>query len=89
VPGENGVRLSNRRDLCQGFPPQLLTNLSEGLTVASAQWHTTSDLVAEYLIFGYQVRVAQPELFIKRLGDRPEQFLPVHTTVTFAKRPSN
>ena len=65
----------------------MLTNLGEGLTITIGQWHTTSDLVAEDPTFGDQVRVAQPELFINRLGDRPEPFLPVHTTITFAKRP--
>ena len=66
------------RDLSQGFPTELLTTLGEGLTVAIAQWHTTSDLLAEDPIFSCQIRVAQAEFLIDGSRDRCQQLLPVH-----------
>ena len=78
MPGEDGVRLGNRRDFCQGFPPQFLTNLSKGQTIAVTQRHTTHYLLAEDPIFGYQIRVAQAEFLIDGACDRCQQLLPVH-----------
>src|SRR5207249_3111526 len=44
VPGQDGVGLDKRRDLFQGLLAELLAKLSEGLTIAIAQLHATSDL---------------------------------------------
>jgi hypothetical protein len=82
VPSQDGVGLGNRRNLCQGLLAQLLANLGECLAIAIRELHTTSDLLTENAILCYQVRIAKPEFFVNRRGDRPEQFLPVHTSNT-------
>ena len=88
VPGKNGVGLGNRRNLCQGFLAQLLAKLGECCAIAIRELHPTVDLLTENAILGDQVRIAKPELFVNRLGDRPQQFLPVHTAITPAKTSS-
>jgi hypothetical protein len=70
MPGEDGVRLGNRRDLCQGFPPELLTNLGKDQTIAITQRYTARYLLAEEPIFGHQARVAQVEFLIDGARDR-------------------
>src|SRR6266571_750027 len=82
VPGEDGCRLRNGSDLLKRFLAQLHTNLGKALAIAICELHATPDLLTENAILGYQVRIAKPELFVNRLGDRPEQFLPVHTSKT-------
>jgi len=85
VPGEDGCRLRNGSDLLKRFLAQLHTNLGKALAIAICELHATPDLLTENAILGYQVRTAKPELFVNRLGDRPEQFLPVHTSIILAK----
>jgi hypothetical protein len=85
VPGKDGIGLGNRRNLCQGLLVQLLANLGEFFAIAIRELHATSDLLTEHAILCYQVRIAKPEFFVNRLGDRPEQFLPVHTSNTPTK----
>jgi hypothetical protein len=85
VPGEDRVGLGNRRNLFQGLLTQLLTKLSEDATIAVTELYTTADLLAENAILGCQVRIAEPECFVNRRGDCPQQFLPVHTSLTTAK----
>ena len=54
MPGQDGVGLDKRRDLFQGLLAELLAKLSEGSTIAIAQLHATSDLLAEETILcGY------------------------------------
>jgi hypothetical protein len=79
VPGQDGVGPDNRRDLLEGLLAQLLTKLSEGLTVAISQLHATSDLLAEDTILCGYVGIAQPELFVNRRAERSQQLLPIHT----------
>jgi hypothetical protein len=86
VPGKDSVGLGNRRNLCQGLLTQLLADLSECLAIALCELHATTDLLTENAIFCYQVRIAKPEFFVNRRGDRPEQFLPVHTSIILARR---
>jgi hypothetical protein len=87
VPSQDGVGPDNRHDLLEGLLAQLLAKLGGGLTVAISQLHATSDLLTEHAIFCDQVRIAQPELFVNRRSDRPEQLLPVHTSHTPTKTP--
>lgn len=88
VPPQNGVRSGNCRHLFQDFPAQLLTNRDKFFALAIRELHAGSDLLAENAILGYQVRMAQPDLFVNRLGDRPQQSLPVHTSTIPAKASS-
>jgi len=88
VPGKNGVGLGHRRHLCQGFLAQLLAKLGECFAIAIRELHATVDLLTENAILGDQVRITKSELFVNRLGDRPPQFLPVHTSITPAKTSS-
>src|SRR5712692_1684518 len=85
MPSQDGVGLGNRRYLFQGLLAQLLAKLGEYLAITIRELHAAVDLLAENAILGSQVRIAQPELFVNRLGDRPEQFLPVHTSIIPAK----
>ena len=62
-----------------------MTDLSEEATIAVTELYTTANLLAENAILGSQVRIAEPEFFVNRLGDRPQQFLPVHTSLPAAK----
>jgi len=82
VPSQDGIGLGNRRNLFQGLVVSLPANLGEFFAIAIRELHATIDLLAENAILSYQVRIAQPELFVNRLGDRPQQFLPVHTSKT-------
>ena len=70
---------------CHGLLVQLLANLGECFTIAIRELHAASDLLTEHAILCYQIRIAKPELFVNRRGDRPEQFLPVHTSNTPTK----
>src|SRR5262245_3196477 len=88
VPGEDGVGLGYRRNLFQGLFPQLFANLSKDATIAVTERHATMDLSTENAIFRFQVRIAQPELFVNRHRDRPEQFFPVHPAIIPAKMSS-
>jgi len=78
VPGQDGVGLDKRRDLFQGLLAELLAKLSEGLTIAIAQLHATSDLLAEDTILCGYVGITQPKLFVNRRTDRHQQLLPMH-----------
>ena len=78
VPSQDGVGLDNRRDLFQGLLAELLAKLSEGLTIAIAELHATSDLLAEDTILCGYVGIAQPKLFVNRRTDRHQQLLPIH-----------
>jgi hypothetical protein len=88
VPAKDGVGLGNRRNLCQGLLTQLPADLSEGLAIAIRELHATTDLLTENAIFCSQVRIAKPELCVNGLGNRPQQFLPIHTSITPAKTSS-
>jgi hypothetical protein len=79
VPGKDRVRLGNRRDLLECFPTQLLTNLGQGVTVAIAQLQAARDLLAEDAVLCGEVCIAEPEFFVHRFAERPQQFLPIHT----------
>jgi hypothetical protein len=86
MPSEDRVGLGHRRNLCQGLLPQRLPRLSKSAAITIRPPHATANLLAEYAMLSDQVRIAQPELFIHRRRDRPEQFLPIHTAITSAKR---
>jgi hypothetical protein len=88
VPSEDRVRFGNRRHLFQGLFAQLLAKLGEYFAIAVREVHTTADLPAEHAILGDQVHIAKPELCVNRRGDRPQQFLPIHTSITPAKTSS-
>jgi hypothetical protein len=85
VPGKDSVGLGHRRHRCQGLLVQLLANLGECFTITIRELHAASDLLTENAILCHQVRIAQPELFVNRRGDRPEQCLPVHTSNILTK----
>jgi hypothetical protein len=57
VPSENGVGLDDLDDFLQGFLPQLLADLRQGLALAVTQPHTSLELIAENAIFGHQVLI--------------------------------
>jgi hypothetical protein len=82
VPGQDCIGLGHRRNLFQSLFAQLLAKLGECFALAIREVHTTTDLLAENTILGYQVRIAQPEFFVNRRGDRPQQRFPVHTSST-------
>src|SRR5712691_2322493 len=88
VPGQNGVGLGHCSDLLECFPTQLLTNFGQGLTVAIAERHETRDLLAKDTVLCGNVCIAEPDLFINRFAERSQQFLPVHSSLTLAKRSS-
>jgi hypothetical protein len=69
VPSQDCVWLGNRRNLFQSLFAQLLAKLGECFAIADHEVHTTADLLAENTILGYQVRIAQPEFFVNRLGE--------------------
>jgi hypothetical protein len=69
VPSQDSVGLGHHRYLFQRLFAQLLAKLGECLAIADREVHTTADLLAEHTILGYQVRIAQPEFFVNRLGD--------------------
>jgi hypothetical protein len=68
VPGQHGVRLRKRRDLCQRLPTQLLVHLGEGLAPRMGQLDTTGELMAEDAVFRHQIRVAQAAFFLTEDG---------------------
>ena len=65
-----------------------MADLSECFAIAIRELHATTDLLTEHAIFCYQVRIAKPEFCVNRLGNRPQQFLPVHTSIILAKTSS-
>jgi hypothetical protein len=69
VPSQDRVGLGHRRHLFQSLFAALLAKLGECFAIAVREVHTTADLLAENAILGYQVRIAQPELFVNRRGD--------------------
>jgi hypothetical protein len=69
VPGEDSVRLGNGRELFQRLLAELLADLSQYFAIAVRQVQPTVDLLAEEAVLSYQILVAQPELFVNRLGD--------------------
>jgi hypothetical protein len=88
VPSQDSIGLGNHRHLSQGLFAQLLAKPGECFAITVREVHTTVDVLAEQAILGDQVRIAKPELFVNRLGDRSQQFLPVHTSITPAKTSS-
>jgi hypothetical protein len=46
MPGKDGLRLGNRRDLFQCLLTQFPTTLGQGLTIAIIELYTTLNLVA-------------------------------------------
>ena len=88
MPGEDRACLGHCRHLCQGFLAQPLAKLGECFAIAIRELHATVDLLTENAILGDQVRIAKPERFVNRRGDRPQQSLPVHTSITPAKTSS-
>ena len=88
VPSQDSVGLSHRRHLFQSRFAELLAKLGEYVAIAVREAHTTANLLAEQAILGEQVCIAQPELFVNRRGDRSQQFLPVHTSITPVKTSS-
>jgi hypothetical protein len=86
VPGENRVGRGNRRDLCQGLLAQFSPYLGECSAIAVGERHAPIDLLTEQAILGDQVCIAQPELFVYRRGDRPQQLLPVHSSLILPQR---
>jgi hypothetical protein len=85
VPREDGVGLSHRRQLFQGLLAHLLAQLGERFAVAVRELDATRNLLAEHAILCGHIGIAQPELFVNRRVDCPEQFLPVHPSTTPAK----
>jgi hypothetical protein len=85
VPSQDRVGLSHRRNLFQSLFAELLAKLGEYFAIAVREVHTTANLLAEQAILGEQVCIAKPELFVNRRGDRFQQFLPVHPSITPAK----
>ena len=78
APGQDRIGLRNGCDLCEGLLAQLLTDLGQCFALMVSEVHAPGDLLAENAILGCQVRMTQPELFVNRCGNRPQQFLPVH-----------
>ena len=88
VPGEDRGRLGNGGDCFQGLLTQLLANFGKCFAIAVRQVHATAHLLAEDTVLRCKVGIAQPELFVNRLCDRPQQFLPVHASCIPTKTPS-
>src|SRR5262249_42832337 len=63
------------------LPTQLLANRSKFFAIAVCEPQAPSDLLAEEAILRQQILIAQPELLVERIGDRPQQFFPVHLSV--------
>jgi hypothetical protein len=62
--GEDRVGLDDARHLLQGFPPQLLANLSQRLPIPIAQLDATFDLLAQYPVCCHQILMAQAQFLI-------------------------
>src|SRR5215831_18520666 len=73
VPGEDGIGLGHRRDLLECFPTQLLTKLSQSVTVAITQRRATRDLLAEDAVLCGEVCITEPEFFANRFANRSQQ----------------
>src|SRR5262245_46227004 len=84
VPRQDGIRLGNRRDLFQCLPAQLLPYFGQCSAITVRQWHAPANLLAEDTVLRCKVGITQPEFFVYRCRDRPEQLLPVHPSITFA-----
>ncbi len=69
VPGEDGVRFGNSRELCQHLFAELLANPCQCFAIAVSQWHATVDLLAEEAVLSGQVLIAQPEFLVHRHGN--------------------
>ena len=85
VPREDGVRLRHGRDLLEDLLTELLTKLSEGSAIIIRQRYTAGALLAQKTILCLQVGMTQHKLFVNRRSNRPEEFLPVHSSLTLAK----
>ena len=85
VPRKDGVRLRHGRDLLEDLLTELLTKLSEASAIIIRQLYTAGDLLAQQTILCLQVCITQQKLFVNRCSDRPEEFLPVHSSLTLAK----
>ena len=71
VPGEDGVRLRNRRDLLQCLSAQFVANLSQSLPLSVGQQQPSClDMVAQDAVFRREIRIAQSEFLIDRACDR-------------------
>jgi hypothetical protein len=46
MPGEDGVGLRNRGDLCQSLLPELVPHVGEGCALYIGEWHPSFNLVA-------------------------------------------
>jgi hypothetical protein len=60
--------------------------LGECSAIAVGERHAPVDLLTAQTILGDQVGMAQPEFFVYRRGDRPQQLLPVHSSLTLPQR---
>jgi hypothetical protein len=68
MPGQDGVRLDDRGDLCQSLLAQPLADLGEGFPLPVSQAYAAGDLVTEKPVLRHQVFVAQQEFFVHRSG---------------------
>src|SRR5215475_5266666 len=84
VPRQDGIRLGNRRDLFQCLPAQLLPYGGQCFAITVRQWHAPANLLAEDTVLRCKVGITEPEFFVYRCRDRPEQLLPVHPSITLA-----
>jgi hypothetical protein len=58
VPGKDGVRFGNGRELFQRLLAELLAYLSQYFAIAVRQVHPTVDLLAEEAVLSCQILVA-------------------------------
>jgi hypothetical protein len=59
VPAEHRLGLDDLGHALEGLLAQLLANLSQGFSLAITQAYATFDLVAQDVIFGHEVLIAQ------------------------------
>src|SRR6266571_8486152 len=81
IPGEDRVCLSHCRNLFKRLPAQVLANRSKLFAIAVREQQAPSDLLTEEAILRQQILIAQPELLVESIGDRTQQFFPVHLSV--------
>jgi hypothetical protein len=81
IPGEDCVWLGHCRNLFKRLSAQVLANRSKLIALAVREPQASSDLLAEEAILRQQILIAQPKLLVERIGDRPQQFFPVHLSV--------
>ena len=78
MPGEDGFRRYDGRDLRECPVSEALSNLCEGLALAVLQSQPSADLTTQDSVLGDEVLVVEQELLIDSAGDVGKEAFPGH-----------